>query len=159
MSYVTHVSAAERLDSRGKPTVQVTLTTDKGVFSSLVPSGASKGDYEAIELRDGDKLRYDGNGVVQAVKNVQYALGPELVAKRLDVATQQREIDALLRKLDGTKDKGRMGANAILGISMAVARAGAAAKVCIHLTHLQHSCCDIPGMSSRPDLKDHTADL
>lgn len=136
MSYITHVAAAERLDSRGKPTVQVTITTDRGAFSSLVPSGASKGDYEAIELRDGDKSRYDGNGVIQAVKNVQYALGPELIAKKLDVATNQREIDALLCKLDGSKDKGSMGANAILGLSMAVARAGAAAKVCIYPDHL-----------------------
>lgn len=128
MSYITHVTASERLDSRGKPTVQVTVTTDKGSFSSLVPSGASKGDYEAIELRDGDESRFEGNGVLQAVKNVQQALAPELIAKNFNVGTQQKEIDAFLCKLDGSKDKSRLGANAILGLSMAVARAGAAAN-------------------------------
>ena len=129
MSYITHVDAAERLDSRGKPTIQVTVITEKGTFRSLVPSGASKGDYEAIELRDDDKSRYQGNGVLKAVKNVKDIIGPRLVAEKFDVATQQREIDTFMCKLDGSDDKGRLGANAILGISMAVARAGAAAKV------------------------------
>lgn len=127
MSHITHVTASERLDSRGKPTVQVTVTTDKGNFSSLVPSGASKGDYEAIELRDGDESRFEGNGVLQAVNNVRHTLAPKLIAKNFDVGTQQREIDAFLCELDGSKDKSRLGANAILGLSMAVARAGAAA--------------------------------
>lgn len=128
MSHITRVAATERLDSRGKPTIQVTVTTDKGSFTSLVPSGASKGDYEAIELRDGDESRFEGNGVLQAIKNVQDTLAPELIAKNFDVGTQQKEIDAFLCKLDGSKDKSRLGANAILGISMAVARAGAAAN-------------------------------
>lgn len=128
MSHITHVRAAERLDSRGKPTVQVTITTDKGTFSSLVPSGASKGDYEAIELRDGDKSRFEGNGVLNAVKNVEQILGPRLVAKTFDVGSQQNEIDEFMCGLDGTKDKRHLGANAILAISMAVARAGAAAN-------------------------------
>jgi len=129
-SRITAITAAQRLDSRGKPTVQVVLTTEDGRFTAMVPSGASKGDYEAIELRDGDETMYDGNSVHRAVDNVRNVLGPELIAKGLDVATQQAEIDSLMRELDGTKDKGRLGANAILGVSMAIARAGAAAKVC-----------------------------
>lgn len=129
MSHITRVDAAERLDSRGKPTVQVTVTTDRGTFRSLVPSGASKGDYEAIELRDGDSTRYQGNGTLKAVENVQEIIGPQLVARKFDVATQQREIDTFMCQLDGSTDKERLGANAILGVSMAVARAGAAAKV------------------------------
>lgn len=128
-SQITALTAAQRLDSRGKPTVQVVLTTELGRFTALVPSGASKGDYEAIELRDGDKAIYDGNGVSQAVDNVRKVLGPELIAKGFDVATQQAEIDFFMCELDGRKDKGHLGANAILGISMAVARAGAAARV------------------------------
>lgn len=135
MSYITCIAAAERLDSRGRPTVQVTLTTDKGMFRSIVPSGASKGDYEAVELRDGDGKRYQGGGVLKAVGNVQDILGPKLVAKRFDVSTQQEEIDAFMCDLDGSPDKGNLGANGILGISMAVARAGAAAKVCLLTTH------------------------
>ncbi|KAK5089834.1 hypothetical protein LTR05_000001 [Lithohypha guttulata] len=128
MSYITHIDAAERLDSRGKPTVQVIITTDRGAFRSLVPSGASKGDYEAIELRDADAARYQGNGMLRAVKNVQDVIGPELIAKKFDVSTQQREIDAFMCELDGSPDKEQFGANAILGISMAVARAGATAR-------------------------------
>lgn len=128
-SRITAITAAQRLDSRGKPTVQVVLTTENGRFTALVPSGASKGDYEAIELRDGDKAMYDGNSVNQAVDNVRNVLGPELIAKGFEVATQQAQIDAFMCELDGTKDKGRLGANAILGVSMAVARAGAAARV------------------------------
>lgn len=133
MSFITHIEAAERLDSRGKPTVQVIVTTDRGSFRSLVPSGASKGDHEAIELRDTESKRYLGNGVLQAVENVQDILGKELIAKRYDVSSQQREIDTFMCELDGSPDKGRLGANAILGVSMAVARAGAAAKVRPHL--------------------------
>lgn len=133
MSYITHIDAAERLDSRGKPTVQVTITTDRGAFRSLVPSGASKGDYEAIELRDADAARYQGNGMLRAVKNVQDVIGPELIAKKFDVSTQQREIDAFMCELDGSPDKEQFGANAILGISMAVARAGATARVRLRL--------------------------
>lgn len=129
MSTITAITAAQRLDSRGKPTVQVKVTTDKGTFSSLVPSGASKGDYEAIELRDGDESKFEGSGVMKAVENVKSVLGPKLIEKNFDVGTQQRDIDDLMRKLDGSDDKSRLGANAILGISMAVARAGAAAQV------------------------------
>lgn len=128
VSRITRVHAAQRLDSRGQPTVQVILTTDHGRFTALVPSGASKGDYEAIELRDGDKSVYEGNGVEQAVDNVRNVLGPALIEKGFDVATQQAEIDRFMCNLDGSEDKGRLGANAILGISMAATRAGAASK-------------------------------
>ncbi|GAM91359.1 hypothetical protein ANO11243_094080 [Dothideomycetidae sp. 11243] len=125
---IRKVMAVQRLDSRGKPTVQVRLTTDHVVFSALVPSGASKGDYEAVELRDGDKHNYQGNSVLIAVDNVNKKLGPKLVESGLDPATQLRDIDELMIKLDGTDDKSNLGANAILGISMAAARAGAAAR-------------------------------
>lgn len=145
MSTITHISAAERLDSRGKPTVQVTVTTEKGRFSSLVPSGASKGDYEAVELRDGDETRYQGNGVSEAVKHVQDVLGPELIKRQFDVGTQQQDIDKFMCELDGTKDKHRLGANAILAVSMAVARAGAAAKGKQLYAHLA-------SLSSRSDM-------
>lgn len=92
-----------------------------------MPSGASKGDYEAVELRDGSP-GYDGKGVLKAVKNVNQLLGPALITSRLS-CDQQTEIDQLLCGLDGTKNKSNLGANAILGCSMAVARAGAAEKV------------------------------
>ncbi len=129
MSSIQSINAAQRLDSRGKPTVQVILRTTHGTFSALVPSGASKGDYEAIELRDGDKSNFEGNSVMKAVNNVRKVLGPKLIERDFDVGKQQREIDTFMRDLDGSSDKSKLGANAILGISMAVARAGAAANV------------------------------
>ena len=124
---ITSIKAAQRLDSRGKPTVQVILTTANGAFHSLVPSGASKGDYEAVELCDGDDSCYQGNGVLKAVHNIENVLGPALMDAKLNPATDLAKIDELMIKLDGTDDKSKLGANAILGISMAVARAGAAA--------------------------------
>ena len=140
-SKITGIIAAQRLDSRGKPTVQVVLTTDLGRFTALVPSGASKGDYKAVELRDADKTAYDGNRVLLAVDNVRNVIGPELIKKNFDVATQQTEINKFMCNLDGTEDKGRMGANAILGISMAVARAGAAARVSGRTLHANLTKC------------------
>lgn len=128
-THITSVRAAQRLDSRGKPTVQVHLTTSDGAFSALVPSGASKGDYEAIELRDGDKTAFEGNGVTKAVYNVESVLGPALIKEKFDVATDLKRIDDFMCRLDGSDDKGKLGANAILAISMASARAGAAARV------------------------------
>jgi enolase len=119
------IKAREILDSRGNPTIEVDLTTEKGLFRAAVPSGASTGIYEALELRDGDKARYGGKGVQKAVANVNNTLGPALIG--LD-PTKQEEIDEKLKSLDGTKDKSKYGANAILGISLAVARAGAAQK-------------------------------
>lgn len=97
---------------------------------AIVPSGASKGDYEAIELRDGDPACYGGNGVTKAVYNVEHVIGPALIEQKFDVRSDLAKIDAFMRKLDGTKDKSNLGANAILGVSMACARAAAAARVC-----------------------------
>jgi len=121
---IKSIKAREILDSRGMPTVEVELVTDLGKFSASVPSGVSKGKYEAVELRDGGK-RYQGKGVLKAVRNVNNIIAPKLKGK--DV-TRQKEIDDLMIKLDGTKNKSRLGANAILAVSMAVCRAGAAAK-------------------------------
>ncbi|KAI6875943.1 enolase [Hortaea werneckii] len=127
-SVILSITASQRLDSRGKPTVQVRLTTGHGHFTSIVPSGASKGDYEAVELRDGDRSAYQGNGVLKAVHNVNAILGPAIVNASLDPTTQLSDIDRLMVDLDGTEDKSKMGANAILAISMAAARAGASGK-------------------------------
>ncbi|MFD2922642.1 phosphopyruvate hydratase [Halobacillus naozhouensis] len=123
MPYITDVYAREVLDSRGNPTVEVEVYTESGAFgSALVPSGASTGEYEAVELRDGDKDRYLGKGVLQAVENVNEKIAPNLLG--MDV-TQQVIIDQLMIELDGTENKGKLGANAILGVSMAVAHAAA----------------------------------
>lgn len=123
MPYITDVYAREVLDSRGNPTVEVEVYTESGAFGrALVPSGASTGEYEAVELRDGDKDRYLGKGVLQAVKNVNETIAPEIIG--LDV-TRQNIIDATMIELDGTENKGKLGANAILGVSMACARAAA----------------------------------
>ena len=123
MPYIADVYAREVLDSRGNPTVEVEVTTESGSFGrALVPSGASTGIYEAVELRDGDKSRYLGKGVLNAVKNVNEVIAPALVG--MDV-TDQCGIDRLMIDLDGTKNKGKLGANAILGVSMAVAHAAA----------------------------------
>jgi enolase len=123
MPYITDVYAREVLDSRGNPTVEVEVYTDSGAFGrALVPSGASTGEHEAVELRDGDKARYLGKGVEKAVKNVNEVIAPEVLG--MDVS-QQVLIDQLMIDLDGTKNKGKLGANAILGVSMACARAAA----------------------------------
>jgi len=116
------VGAREILDSRGNPTVEVEVALDDGTITrAAVPSGASTGAYEAVELRDGGE-RYGGKGVRQAVEAVLDTIGPELVGME---ATEQRLVDAALIDLDGTPDKGRLGANALLGVSLAVAKAGA----------------------------------
>ncbi|EPY28299.1 enolase [Strigomonas culicis] len=122
---IQKVHAREILDSRGNPTVEVELTTDKGVFRSAVPSGASTGAHEACELRDGDKSRYQGTGCQNAVKNVNELLAPALVGKD---ELQQKELDQAMIDLDGTPNKSKLGANAILGCSMAISKAGAARK-------------------------------
>lgn len=123
MSMITDVYAREVLDSRGNPTVEVEVFLESGAAGrALVPSGASTGEYEAVELRDGDKDRYLGKGVLQAVENVNEKIGPQIFgAEALDQVT----IDNLLISLDGTENKGNFGANAILGVSMAVAHASA----------------------------------
>ncbi|MFC4404902.1 phosphopyruvate hydratase [Gracilibacillus xinjiangensis] len=123
MPYITDVYAREVLDSRGNPTVEVEIYTESGAFgTALVPSGASTGEHEAVELRDGDKGRYLGKGVQKAVENVNEVIAPELMG--IDV-TRQVIIDQLLLELDGTENKGKLGANAILGVSMAAAHAAA----------------------------------
>jgi len=122
---ITSVRALEILDSRGNPTVRVQVTLDSGVVASAsVPSGASTGENEALELRDGDKKRYGGKGVLTAVANVNDTIAPKLIGK--DPA-RQAELDRLMIDLDGTPTKSKLGANAILGVSMAVARAAATA--------------------------------
>nr|1OEP_A Chain A, ENOLASE [Trypanosoma brucei brucei] len=122
---IQKVHGREVLDSRGNPTVEVEVTTEKGVFRSAVPSGASTGVYEACELRDGDKKRYVGKGCLQAVKNVNEVIGPALIGRD---ELKQEELDTLMLRLDGTPNKGKLGANAILGCSMAISKAAAAAK-------------------------------
>jgi enolase len=119
------IRALEVLDSRGNPTVRVFVTLENGIHASAsVPSGASTGENEAIELRDGDAKRYGGKGVLKAVDNVSRVIAPKLIGT--DPA-RQTEIDRLLIELDGTPNKAKLGANAILGVSMAVARAAALA--------------------------------
>ncbi|MEH7401558.1 MULTISPECIES: phosphopyruvate hydratase [Bacillaceae] len=123
MSMIIDVYAREVLDSRGNPTVEVEVYTEDGGFGrALVPSGASTGEYEAVELRDGDKSRYLGKGVEKAVANVNDVLAEEIVGFEV---TDQVSIDRRMIELDGTENKGKLGANAILGVSMAVARAAA----------------------------------
>ncbi|MGZ3455000.1 MAG: phosphopyruvate hydratase [Polyangiales bacterium] len=122
MSAITQVFAREILDSRGNPTVEVEVFTEGGSGRAAVPSGASTGEHEAIELRDGDKKRYLGKGVTKAVANVDELCAPAIVG--LDVF-DQTAIDAVLCKVDGTPNKGKVGANAILGVSLAAARAAA----------------------------------
>jgi len=117
------VGAREILDSRGNPTVEVEVALDDGTIArAAVPSGASTGAFEAVELRDGDKARYNGKGVLKAVAAVLDDIGPELVGFE---ASEQRLVDAALIELDGTANKAKLGANAILGVSLAVARAAA----------------------------------
>lgn len=123
MAMITDVYAREILDSRGNPTVEVEVYLEDGTISrAAVPSGASTGMFEAVELRDGDKSRYLGKGVLKAVENVNDIIGPAIIGYD---ATEQVAIDKIMIELDGTPNKGKLGANAILGVSMAVAKAAA----------------------------------
>ncbi len=123
MALIEHVMAREILDSRGNPTLEVDVTLDDGSFGrAAVPSGASTGTHEAVELRDGDKKRYRGKGVEKAVLHVNDTIGPALVDAEFE-ATDQVDIDRFVCELDGSANKGSLGANAILGVSLAVARA------------------------------------
>ncbi|MFZ0572998.1 MAG: phosphopyruvate hydratase [Rhodomicrobium sp.] len=123
MTKIASINALEILDSRGNPTVRVQLSLDNGItVSSSVPSGASTGENEAVELRDGDKSRYSGKGVLKAVANVNEAIAPKLIGMQ---PCRQTEIDHIMLELDGTPNKAKLGANAILGVSMAAARAAA----------------------------------
>ncbi len=123
MTTIVDVFGREVLDSRGNPTVEVEVILESGVGgSAIVPSGASTGEHEAVELRDGDKSRYLGKGVTQAVNNVNDIIAEEIIGED---ATEQILIDKILNELDGTPNKEKLGANAILGVSLAVARAAA----------------------------------
>jgi enolase len=123
MDMIVDINAREILDSRGNPTVEVEVATESGAYGrAAVPSGASTGAFEAVELRDGDKDRYLGKGVTKAVENVNELIAPELIG--FDI-TDQVGVDMTMIDLDGTDNKGKLGANAILGVSMAVARAAA----------------------------------
>lgn len=125
MPLITDVYAREVLDSRGNPTIEVEVLTESGAFGrALVPSGASTGEHEAVELRDGDSSRFLGKGVEQAVENVNAVIAPELIDGEFTVL-EQVSIDKMLIQLDGTKNKEKLGANAILGVSIAVAKAAA----------------------------------
>lgn len=125
MTEIIDVLAREILDSRGNPTVEVEVFLESGDYgSAAVPSGASTGEHEAVELRDGDKSRFNGKGVLKAVQNVNDIIADEIIG--MD-ATEQVEIDNLLIELDGTENKGKLGANAMLGVSLAVAKAAASA--------------------------------
>jgi len=124
VSEIIDVIAREILDSRGNPTIEVDVITESGFFGrAAVPSGASTGEHEALELRDGDKERYNGKGVLKAVQNVNEIIGPKLIGISV---LEQPYIDNLMLELDGTENKSKFGANAILGVSLAVAKAAAA---------------------------------
>ena len=119
---ITDVHAREVLDSRGNPTVEVEVSTEECVGRAIVPSGASTGEYEAFELRDGDRKRFGGKGVIKAVKNVNDIIADEIIGMNV---LDQRLIDGRLRDLDNTDNLHRLGANAILGVSLACAKAAA----------------------------------
>src|SRR5699024_1483856 len=129
MPIITQVQAREIIDSRGNPTVEVEVLTSSGAFGrAMVPSGASTGEYEAVELRDGDKDRYLGKGVLKAVEHVNSVIANELEDNY--VVLDQVTIDHALLKLDGTPNKGNLGANAILGVSMAEIGRASCRKEC-----------------------------
>ncbi|KAL9086026.1 MAG: hypothetical protein Q9159_004419 [Coniocarpon cinnabarinum] len=132
---ITKIHARQVYDSRGNPTVEVDLISNTGLHRAIVPSGASTGANEACELRDGDKSKWGGKGVLKAVDNVNSKIGPELIKAGIDVKDQAK-VDEFLKQLDGTQNKTNLGANAILGVSMAVAKAGAAEKGVPLYTHI-----------------------
>jgi enolase len=125
MPEIIKVKAREVLDSRGNPTVEVDVVTENGIFRAMTPSGASAGQHEALELRDGDKSRYFGKGTLKAVENINKKITPKLIG--LDPNAQET-IDNIMLKIDGTENKDNLGANAILPVSMAITKAGAASK-------------------------------
>ena len=125
MSEIKKIKAREILDSRGNPTVEVDIITEHGVFRGMTPSGASAGQHEAIELRDNDKKRYLGKGTLQAVEHVNKNIAPKLIGLN---CLHQETLDNIMLKIDGTENKEKLGANAILPVSMALTKAGAAAK-------------------------------
>ena len=127
MTIISKIHARQIFDSRGNPTVEVDLVTSKGTFRAAVPSGASTGIYEALEMRDKDPKAYHGKGVMNAIGNVNRVIAPALVGKDLDIKNQAA-IDKMMFDLDGTENKSKLGANAILGVSLAVCKAAAAEK-------------------------------
>lgn len=142
MSKIKNIIAREILDSRGNPTVEVDVMLESGIkATAAVPSGASTGTFEALELRDGDKKRYGGLGVLKAVENVNKKIAKALIGK--DVK-KQHEIDSIMLELDGTENKSNLGANAILGVSLAVCRAASIEKK-IPLYQYINEICEIPG--------------
>lgn len=142
---ISKVYARSVYDSRGNPTVEVEITTEKGVFRAIVPSGASTGVHEALEMRDGDKAKWLGKGVLNAVANVNNVIAPALIKANIDVKDQQA-LDDFLKNLDGTPNKSKLGANAILGVSLAAARAAAAEKNVPLYQHL----AEISGAKTSP---------
>ncbi|ORY62311.1 phosphopyruvate hydratase [Pseudomassariella vexata] len=124
---IKKIHARSVYDSRGNPTVEVDVVTETGLHRAIVPSGASTGQHEACELRDGDKTKWGGKGVSKAVDNVNKVLAPKILEANLDVKDQSA-VDKFLNELDGTPNKTKLGANAILGVSLAIAKAGAAEK-------------------------------
>lgn len=144
MAKITQITAREILDSRGNPTIEVTVAADGGQRAwASVPSGASTGEHEAHELRDGDAARYGGKGVLTAVKNVQTEIADALIGMDL---TDQKAIDEKMIALDGTPNKKRLGANAILGVSLAACRVGAQAKGVKLYEHI----ADLAGRNTQP---------
>lgn len=124
--HIKDISAYEVLDSRGYPTVACDVTLSKGITAkAMVPSGASTGEREAVELRDGEKNRYNGKGVLKAISNVNDIIAPALIGKD---SRKQSMIDEIMIELDGTDNKAKLGANAILAVSLAVAKAAAKAS-------------------------------
>ena len=142
MPIIREIRAREILDSRGNPTVEVEVFADSVIGRAAVPSGASTGTFEAVELRDQDRSRYGGKGVRKAVENVREVIGPKLIGQD---AGRQEEIDRMLLALDGTPNTARLGANAILGVSLACARAAAASK-----NLALHSYLGGPGAATMP---------
>ncbi|KAI2784885.1 enolase [Daldinia loculata] len=124
---IKKIHARSVYDSRGNPTVEVDVVTETGLHRAIVPSGASTGQHEACELRDGDKSKWGGKGVTKAVENVNSIIAPAVIKEGLDVKDQS-SVDKFLNSLDGTPNKTKLGANAILGVSLAIAKAGAAEK-------------------------------
>ncbi|KAI0851513.1 enolase [Daldinia vernicosa] len=124
---IKKIHARSVYDSRGNPTVEVDVVTETGLHRAIVPSGASTGQHEACELRDGDKSKWGGKGVTKAVENVNTIIAPAVIKEGLDVKDQS-SVDKFLNSLDGTPNKTKLGANAILGVSLAIAKAGAAEK-------------------------------
>ncbi|PNS20489.1 enolase [Sphaceloma murrayae] len=135
---ISKIHARVVYDSRGNPTPEIDVITETGLHRAIVPSGASTGSHEACELRDGDKSKWGGKGVNKAVDNVNNVIAPALIKENIDVKDQSA-VDAFLNKLDGTENKTKLGANAILGVSMAVAKAAAAEKrvpLYVHISDL-----------------------